>query len=412
MRIAIIGGGAAGMMAAAAINEINPEGDVFLLEKNSELGKKVVISGGGRCNVTTGIEDLAELLQKYPRGAKFLRSSLCHFSPKEVRAWFEARGVPLKCEDDLRVFPVSNNGHDVVSVFTRLFARTKTKILFKHHVTGITKIKNTFIIQLKDQEPLVVDRVVLALGGQAYRQTGSTGDGYSLAESLGHHITALAASLNSFITLEKWPKILAGVSFAQATIAVRGTKHFTAAGPFLFTHSGISGPAVFVLSSLVAFEDYGPKKPLLITIDFVPGSLSEILGENIKLAMKQSPKKSFKNILRLFVPLSVAELICVQLRIPLDKKNITINKQMVNDACRWLKRLPLSVIGRGAGDEFVTAGGVELTEIDPRTMGSKLVPGLYFAGEILNVDGFTGGFNLQAAWATGRVAGVSAAQEK
>lgn len=397
------------MMAAATINETNPEADVFLLEKNLELGKKVIISGGGRCNLTTGIEGMAEILQKYPRGGKFLQSALRHFPPAEVKAWFEAQGVPLKCEGDGRVFPVSNNGRDIVSVFMQIFSNAKTKILFNHSVAGIAKVADGFVIKLKNQELLTVDRVILALGGRSYHHTGSTGDGYGLAESLGHHITALAPSLSSFITLEKWAQNLAGVSFAKATIAVKGVKRFASTGPFLFTHTGISGPAVFALSSLAAFENYGPKNSLLITIDLLPDISSEEIIADLKDALKQSPKKNFKNTLRIFAPLSIAELICNQLGIPLDKKNSETNKQMVNNALRWLKQLPLSVIGRGAGDEFVTAGGVDLTEVNPRTMESKLCPGLYFAGEILNIDGFTGGFNLQAAWATGRAAGVSAA---
>lgn len=407
MRIAVIGGGAAGMMAATTINETNYEAEVFLLEKNNELGKKVIISGGGRCNVTTGIEDITEVLQKYPRGAKFLQSALRNFPPAEVREWFETHGVPMKCEEDMRVFPVSDNGNDILSVFKKIFLKNKTNLLLRHQVTGITKVEDEFIIEIKDQKPIRVDRVILALGGQAYRHTGSTGDGYALAENLGHHVTPLAPSLNSFITQEKWPNILSGVSFVKATISANGDKHESFTGPFLFTHTGISGPAVFALSSLVAFQNYGPKKALPITIDLLPESPSEKLINDIKMAMKQSPKKSFKNTIHAFVPLSVAEVICNLLKISLEKKNAEIGNQMINSVVVFIKKLPLSVIGRGAGSEFVTAGGIELGEVNPRTMESKLVPGLYFAGEILNVDGFTGGFNLQASWATGRLAGMN-----
>lgn len=410
MQIAIVGGGAAGMMAAAAINESNPQAEVFLFEKNNELGKKVIISGGGRCNVTTGINDINEILKKYPRGSKFLQSAMRAFPPSAVRDWFEAQGVPLKCEDDLRVFPVSNNGHDIVNTFTKIFSDSKIHILLNHSVTGITKTTEGFLVELKNQKAIKVDRVILTLGGQAYRQTGSTGDGYSLSESLGHHITKLSPSLNSFITLEKWQKELAGVSFAKATITAKTTKRASYTGPFLFTHTGISGPAVFALSSLIAFEDYGSKKPLTITIDLVPDNSDENLLIEIKKAMSESPKKTFKNTIRNFIPLSVAEIICTLAAIPNEKKNAETGKQMVSAALHLLKELPLTITGRGTGDEFVTAGGVELTEVDPRTMESKLCPGIFFAGEILNIDGFTGGFNLQASWATGRAAGNSAAQ--
>jgi len=412
MRIAIIGGGAAGMMCAATVNEEYPDVEVFLFEKNPGLGKKVLISGGGRCNVTTGIDDLSIVAKKYPRGEKFLRPILHRFTPSDVCTWFESHGVPLKCEEDNRVFPVSDNGQDVLKAFTRIFERSKTTLLLGYQVKGIEKRNTSFLISCKDKEPIMVDRVVLALGGQAYRHTGSTGDGYTLAESLGHHITPLAASLNSFITLEKWPKSLAGVSFEKATITAKREKLYSFTGPFLFTHAGISGPGVFALSSLVAFETYTPKQPLALSIDLLPDTSLQDLSTEMTHALLESPKKSFKNTLHRILPLSVAELVCEQLHIPLEKKNGEISKQTLQETLHWIKHVPLSAVGRGAGDEFVTAGGVELSEVDPRTMESRICPGLFFAGEILNIDGFTGGFNLQASWATGRAAGLHMAQKK
>lgn len=409
MRIAIIGGGAAGMMAAATINESNAKAEVFLIEKNNELGKKVIISGGGRCNVTTGIKNIAELIPKYPRGGKFLQASLRRFGPSDVYTWFEKYGVPLECEDDLRVFPVSDNGHDIVNAFKQIFKIYKTKIFLNSGVEEIAKNKDDekFLIKIKNHEQLAVDRVVLALGGQAYRHTGSTGDGYRLAEKLGHSITALAASLNSFITLEKWPKILAGVSLPNVGLFAKTDKKYYSQSPLLFTHSGISGPAVFALSSQVAFENYSPKKPLNIFLDLVREVEIKKLTDDLARTTALSPKQSFKNALHTFVPLRVAEVICDQLEINHEKKNFEISKKIILSAVDWLKKMPLKAIQRGAGEEFVTAGGVELSEVDPRTMESKICPGLFFAGEILNIDGYTGGFNLQAAWSTGRVAGLN-----
>lgn len=395
------------MMTAATLNELDPEINVFLFEKNASLGKKVIISGGGRCNVTTGLTDVKAVLKKYPRGEKFLTTALHHFTPTDVVAWFEAHGVPLKCEDDLRVFPVSDRGADVVGAFEHIFKRSKTKVLTTHVVQRIERADGVFQIYCKDQTPIEVDHVVLALGGQAYRQTGSTGDGYTLAESLGHHITPLAPSLSSFIIKEQWPRKLAGLSFPEVTISARGTKRFSFSGPFLFTHTGVSGPAVFALSSIVAFEQYGPKAPLALTIDVHPGQTVDEITTLLKTQLRDNPKKSFKNTLHAFMPMSLAEIICQENKIAVTKKNAEITNHELTTAVTWLKALPLSAIGRGAGDEFVTAGGVELSEVDPRTMESKLCPGLYFAGEILNVDGFTGGFNLQASWATGRIAAES-----
>jgi len=406
MHIAIIGGGAAGMMAAATINELDSKIEVFLIEKNDHLGKKVLISGGGRCNVTTGIMDIKTVLKKYPRGEKFLISAMHQFPPSEVVAWFESHGVALKCEEDLRVFPKSDNGHDVVSAFENVFKKNNTKILLNHTVQNIKKNPDgNFSIEIKDREPLVVDRVILCLGGQAYRHTGSTGDGYTFAENLGHHITPLAASLNSFITNEKWVGQFAGISFEKATIFSTRKKSYTYTGPFLFTHTGISGPAVFALSSLVAFEEYNPKNPLEIKIDFLPDTSVQELFEKLKYLIQENPKKSFKNIVHQFVPESFAEFMCAELSILSTKKSAEINKSELQKTVEWLKRMPLHAIGRAAGDEFVTAGGIELSEVNPQTMESKICPGLYFAGEILNIDGFTGGFNLQASWSTGYVAG-------
>jgi hypothetical protein len=408
MRIGIIGAGAAGMMCAATIVEETPDVEVFLIDKNPVLGKKVMITGGGRCNVTTGIEDIAIVLKKYPRGDKFLQSALRKFSPHDTCEWFEHHGVPLMCEDDMRVFPQSQNGQDVVNAFMRIYVNSKTTLLLKHDVTSIGIQHGEFCISFKNCASLVVDRVVLTSGGQAYRQTGSSGDGYAFAQKLGHHITPLAPSLNSFVTLEKWPGNVSGLSFPHATLTAKTKKRYMYTGPFLFTHNGMSGPVVFALSSLVAFESYSRQKPLFIHIDVLPDMHIEKLMQEIKKLIKESPKKLFKNAMRAFIPLSLVDVACTQLHIAENKKNGEIDFQTVHAMSQWIKHIPLSVVGRGVGDEFVTAGGIETHEIDPRTMQSKVCPGLYVAGEILNIDGFTGGFNLQAAWSTGRVAGFDA----
>lgn len=405
MKIAIIGAGAAGMMAAATINETSPRTKVFLIEKNDSPGKKVIISGGGRCNVTTGFEDVKTVLENYPRGSKFLISAMHRFPPMAVRAWFEAHGVPLKCEKDMRVFPMSNNGHDAVDAFTTIFLESNTELLYKHAVNKIEKKDKGFLISFSDQPPIQVEKVILALGGQAYRQTGSNGDGYTLAEALGHKVTELVPSLHSFITAEKWPGKLAGMSFPRATISADCAKPNSRTGPFLFTHSGISGPAVFAVSAMAAFSSVGLKRPMKIFIDFLPDLTVEDVTKTLQAVAKENPKKIFKNTLHHFLPLNLCEALCEYSQIFSHKKNAEVSKNEFAWAAALLKKVPLIAIGRGSGDEFVTAGGVELAEIDPKTMESKICPGLYFAGEIMNIDGFTGGFNLQASWATGRAAG-------
>jgi predicted Rossmann fold flavoprotein len=409
--IAIIGGGAAGLMAAATIQESNPGARVTLLERNAALGKKVVISGGGRCNVTTGILDIRDVLTRYPRGGKFLASAMHRFPPEMVIAWFTQHGVPLKTEEDLRVFPVSDHGNDIVAVFEKLFRTPNTNVrtLLGKHVTGITKTTEGFSIAIKNEDPLLVNRVILTTGGQAYRQTGSTGDGYAFAESLGHHVTPLAPSLSSFFTKESWPKALTGLSFSRTTLSAPAIKNARYTGPFLCTHRGISGPAVFALSGIVAFETWDMQHPLMIEIDFFPDEKTSMLEQRLAELCTTHTKKTVKTLLGFLVPKALADVICREVHITEDLHAAEMGKKNIAACVRWMKHAPLQIIGRGAGDEFVTAGGVDTTEVDPRTMESRICPGLFFAGEILNVDGFTGGFNLQASWATGRAAGEAAA---
>lgn len=398
------------MMCAAALQEESPSAEILLFDRNDGLGKKVIISGGGRCNVTTGIVDVKTLLTKYPRGGKFLTSAMYAFPPDAVYAWFESHGVPLKTQTDLRVFPQSDDGHDIVGVFEKLFAASNVQIMLKASVTSMEKIGTEFSVYLKDQStPITVDAVVLTTGGQAYRQTGSTGDGYAFAHSLGHTITKLAPSLNSFTTLEQWPASISGLSFERASFTAKREGKPTYIGPFLFTHKGVSGPAVFALSSLVAFETYGPKEPLEITIDLFPDATIDWLRDTFAMIVSEYPNKHFANVLGLLVPHSLAEIVVREIGISESKRANQVSKKEILQCLAWLKAIPLTVIGRGVGDEFVTAGGVELGEIDPKTMMSTICPGLFFAGEVMNVDGFTGGFNLQASWAAGRLAGQSVA---
>lgn len=407
MRVGIVGGGAAGLMAAATILETAPETELFLVERNDGLGKKVIISGGGRCNVTTGIQDIRTVLTKYPRGGKFLSKAMYHFPPADVYAWFESHGVPLKVEEDLRVFPQSDNGRDIVGVFEKMFRSSNIEVLLKHSVESIVKDGEVFRLNFKEGGSLDVDAVVLTTGGQAYRHTGSTGDGYAFAMGLGHSITKLVASLNAFFTYETWAAEVSGLSFENAEFRTKRDKEYSFTGPFLFTHKGVSGPAVFALSSQVAFEKYDKEEPLKIEIDLFPDLSKEELVAMIEEKIVQAGKKSFLNVLAMTVPKSLAEIVVRELHIVSGVHAAEVSKKNVMRCVEWLKGIPLTVIGRGAGDEFVTAGGVKLEEVDPQTMESKICPGLYFAGEILDIDGYTGGFNLQASWATGRLAGQS-----
>jgi predicted Rossmann fold flavoprotein len=410
MRIAIIGGGAAGLMAAATLAEQAPQAHIVLIEKNDGLGKKVLISGGGRCNVTTGIADIRTVLMKYPRGGKFLNSAMRGFPPDAVYAWFEAHSVPLKIEEDLRVFPISNDGHDIVGVFEQLFRNGRVDIRLKAQAKGIRRADGGFEIDLAGSEPLRTDAVVLTTGGQAYRHTGSTGDGYGFAIGLGHRLTPLAASLNAFFTTEPWTAEISGLSFEKARIWTDRGPKLEATGPFLFTHKGVSGPAVFALSSLVAFETYDKAQPLDLWIDLFPDRSTEDLGAELDRTIAEHGRKAAGNVLGFVVSKSLAAILCRELAIDPEAHAAELPKTDRRRIVGWLKAIPLHAVARGAGDEFVTAGGIDLSDVNPSTMESKLVPNLFFAGEILDIDGFTGGFNLQASWATGRLAGMTLAE--
>src|SRR3989339_990662 len=409
MTIAVLGGGAAVLMAAATILEMDPEARILLVERNDRLGKKVLMTGGGRCNVTTGLDDIQAILSRYPRGGKFFASALRRFPPEAVRAWFEMHGVPLKIEKDGRVFPKSDRGGDVVRVFERLFESSRIRLFLNTSVSRVKKQGGIFRIFFEEQqEPLQADKLILVTGGQAYRHTGSTGDGYAFADSLGHTITKLAPSLSALLTRETWPTSISGLSFPKVRLMARDNKSLSSIGPFLFTHKGISGPAVFALSSLTAFETYSARQPMKVSIDFFPDFSQEKIREEIQKNITFNPKRSFVNALAGIVPKSLSEICLREVALPGDRHAGEIGKKEMARCATWLKGALLSVVGRVAGDEFVTAGGVDLKEINPITMESKICSGLFIAGELLDIDGFTGGFNLQACWATGRAAGGGA----
>jgi predicted Rossmann fold flavoprotein len=443
-KIVIIGGGAAGMMCAASLaeriqsGELPKETQVTLVERNPYLGAKVIISGGGRCNVTTGVEDLKEVLKAYPRGAKFLKHAFYEFPPKAMMQWVEDHGVPLKMESDLRVFPKSDNGKDIVGIFEQILAsNSNLKVLCKRVVTKVKQFKQGFLVQLNTDETLEADVLVLTTGGKAYRKTGSKGDGYTFAEVFAHTTTKLGASLNAFVTDEKWTKSLSGTSFENVKLRfippsisqekflskTKDKKKIEFSGPMLITHKGITGPAVFALSSLSAFESFDKENPATIQIDFFPDVNEDQLRTELKRLLGISPKKQLQNVLALLrnsvdhsvtpeessrpLTQAFAKALITQAQIPDHKRCNEISKKEFNKLMTTLKSLKLTAISQSPGDEFVTAGGIPQTEVDQKTMQSKLMPGLYFAGEILNIDGFTGGYNLHAAWSTGRLAGKS-----
>ncbi|MFC1615998.1 aminoacetone oxidase family FAD-binding enzyme [Patescibacteria group bacterium] len=404
MKIAIIGGGAAGMMAAATIAESNLKNSIIILEKNDSLGRKVSLSGGGRCNLTTTITDLSTLVDNYPRGNKWIKYALHNFNPKKCRQWFESHNIPLKVEKN-KVFPKSDNSKDIIDMFIRVFKKNNVKINYRKSVEKIGISENKFKLLINDGTNIRADKVVIATGGRIYNSKEDTVDGYNLAENLGHKVTKLAKSLSSFITNNKIVHKLAGLSFGNVKMKLIGLNSYKISGPLLFTHIGVSGPGIFSLSSLSAFEKCDESNKLQLFIDFLPELGYKELTKKIEKLIKENPKSKSTNTFVKLVPKSIIEVILNILKIDISIKNSELSKKNINRIVENLKNFELQIIGRTPGSEIVTAGGVDLNEVKSKTMESKIVPGLFFAGEILDVDGFTGGFNLQNAWATGRLAG-------
>jgi len=414
-RIAIIGGGAAGIMVAATLLESNENVQIDLFEKNNELGVKVSISGGGRCNVTTGITDKQLLLTKYIRGSNFLKPAMAGFPPDKVMEWFGKHNVPLKIEKDLRVFPQSDNGTDIVDSFIKIFNshKDRMRVHFLEGVTEIVQVDNNDFELTTKKNKYIFDKVVITTGGNAYRHTGSTGDGYDFAKKFGHTITPLGPSLNSFEVKEDWCKDLKGISFQNAKIDVvlSNGERRSVIGPAIFTHFGVSGPAIFAMAAHIAFEEIKADNPtkIFITPDFQLNF--EVLDKRLTYAISQNGSKYIINVLAEYIPYKLAEKILEICKIEGDKKAAEISKEHRRQVVHLLTgKLEITILSRRPGDEFVTAGGINLVEVESKTMRSKLNPNLYFAGEVLDIDGLTGGFNLQAAWATGHIAGVSIAK--
>jgi predicted Rossmann fold flavoprotein len=408
-QIIIIWAWAAGLMTAATILENTEVGtcQIHLFEKNKTPGNKVIISGGGRCNVTTGIEDKKILLTKYTRGADFIKKAFGKFSPRKCREWFESHGVPLKCEKDNRVFPVSDDGYDIVEVFEKLFAKYRNSIVlhYSEGVEVIENIDNKYRITTK-KWVYESDIVVVTTGWNAYSHTGSTGDGYAFARTLGHNITPLGPSLSSFLTREKWTHALSGLAFEFARI-------WELSGPLLLTHFWLSGPLAFMVSSGFAWDKIDASNTKLIHLSPI-ANMGYIEWENfLKSEFTKHPKKLLVNILsdlltRRFVDGFITEYV------PhiADTFPVSISKVDRENISKLLGNgIPITLIERRPWDEFVTAGGVNTDEIDAENMESKIQENLYFAGEVLNVDGYTGGFSLQICWASGYVAGVDIAKK-
>ncbi len=394
--IAVIGGGPAGMMAAIAASSAN----VVLIDKNPTLGRKLLVTGGGRCNITQAEFNNRKLAEKYGPTGKFLLSPLAIYGPKQIIDLLEINGVKTKIERGNRVFPVSNKSTDVLKILQRKLR--KVKILTNEKVINFDGEK----IVLKHKE-ITAKAFILATGGKTFPGTGSTGDGYQWAKNIGHTIIEPRPALSAIELEEEWIKELQGLSLKNIQIDVfqNNKKKDCLFGEMIFTHFGVSGPVILNLSKKIdKLLNNGPVK---IKLDLKPAIDINTLDQRLQKDFQGN--KVYKNYLAELLPAKMINPTIVNTNIPADKKINTITKDERKRLLTFLKAIPLTVKKlSGFNHAIVTTGGVALNEIDSRTMQSKIKPNLFLAGEIIDLDGPTGGYNLQLSWTTGYVAGQSA----
>lgn len=406
-RIVIIGGGAAGMMAAIkAAQKYKCDAKITVIEKNEKILRKVMITGKGRCNLTNNCDN-DTLFSNIPRNPRFLYSAFSKFAPKDTMSFFEEAGVPLKTERGNRVFPVSDKAVDIVDAMFSLAKKLKINIVNAIAKEILTEDISVSGVLLENGEIIGADSVLIATGGASYSLTGSTGDGYTLAEKLGHTVKQISPSLIPLECHEGFCSHLSGLSLKNVTLSVfendKKKPVFKEMGEMLFTHFGISGP--LVLSASAYMNNLRDKK-YKAYIDLKPALSSEQLDDRILRDFEENKNKDFSNSLDKLLPKSLIPVIVSLSGIKADTKVNSIDKESRKRLVGILKAFPLSITRtRPIEEAIITRGGISVKEINPATMESKIINGLFFAGEVIDVDALTGGFNLQIAFSTGAVAG-------
>ena len=409
-KVIIVGGGAAGMLAGiiAARNGCQ----VVLYEKNEKLGKKIFITGKGRCNVTNNC-DPEELLQAVKSNNKFLYSAFYSFNSQDMMALLEESGVPLKTERGNRVFPVSDHSSDIIRGLERLLHRYDVHIRLRKEVQEIlVEDGRAAGIRLKDGYEDRAQAVVVATGGLSYPTTGSTGDGYRFARETGHTVTDCMPSLVPLTVSEDYIGEMAGLSLRNVELTIRNGKKilYQDFGEMMFTHKGITGPLVLSASSSIG-KQLKKQGTLEGYIDLKPALSSEQLDERILREFENAKNKQFKNVIGVLFPSSLTPVIIRLGGIPEDKVIHEISREERLNFVSIIKDFPFTIDGLGGYSEAViTKGGISVKEINPGTMESKKIPRLYFAGEVLDLDAVTGGYNLQIAWSTGYLAGMAVSE--
>ena len=405
--VAVIGGGAAGCMAAITAAEQGRS--VLLLERNAKLGRKLYITGKGRCNVTNNCP-WEEVLRHTPRNGKFLYSAMSAFPPQAAMEFFETQGVPLKTERGNRVFPASDRAGDIVDALLHRLRRLGV-IILEERATDLVPENGDIWMVKTERGSHTASAVVVATGGVSYPRTGSTGDGYRFAAGVGHTVVPPRGSLVPLECEGDLCRRMQGLSLRNIRLTVqddRGKAVFREQGELLFTHFGLSGP--LVLSASAHLRDF-ERRQYAAVIDLKPALEEEKLDARLLREFSEHGNQNFRTVLATLVPRLMIPVMEELSGISGDEKVNSIRREARIRLRRCLKELTISIHGvRPVEEAVVTSGGIKVSEVDPKTMGSKLVKGLYFAGEVLDVDAYTGGFNLQIAWATGRRAGLSAAE--
>ena len=407
--VIVIGGGAAGMLAAHSA--VCAGASVLLIERNEKLGRKLYITGKGRCNLTNNCS-AAEVLENIPRNAKFLYSAMEQFPPEKTMELFTGLGLKLKTERGNRVFPASDRAADVIDALFYALRREKVAFHQGRAEALLTQEGHISGVKLEDGRTLDASRVILATGGCSYPLTGSTGDGYAMARAVGHTVVDPQPSLIPLVEQGSDCARMQGLSLKNVEVTVRNQRKkviYQQFGELLFTHFGLSGPVILSASAHMRnFE----RDRYTVSIDLKPALDEKKLDERILRDFQENHNRSFANALGALLPRLMIPLVVERSGIPPETKVHDITKAQRRRLLETIKRFDIPVAGpRPVEEAIITSGGIKVSEINPSTMESKKCPGLYFAGEVIDVDAYTGGFNLQSAWATGHLAGVHAASD-
>ncbi len=414
MKVIVIGGGPAGMMSAIASAENGNK--VILIEKMQSLGRKLLITGKGRCNITSSLS-MDEFIKNTPGNGMFLYSVYKNYTNTDIIDFLKKQGLEVKEERGNRIFPITDKSQDVLKCFTKRLKELNVEILLNQKVSEIL-VKDENVIGVKLQDKIInADKIILATGGKSYPLTGSTGDGYKMVEKLGHTVTKIKPSLVPLETFEKDTcKEMQGLSLRNVEIKLKDIEKnkiiYEDFGEMLFTHFGVSGPTILSSSAhLVRYKNIDEllkNKKIKLSIDLKPALSEEKLDERILRDFNEIKNKQFKNSLDKLLPQKLINIIIERSGINPQKQVNEIKKEERRDLVKLLKNFEVTIKGfRPIDEAIITSGGINIKEINPKTMESKIVNGLYFAGEIIDVDSYTGGFNLQTAYSTGYTAGIS-----